>query len=110
MCSVVPIRRISSRQNRDVKTGSRSETMDRGMPWRRTMSVKNAWATVSAVYGCARGRKWQYLLKRSTTERMTDLPFTRGNASTKSRPISAQTAVGTGSGRRRPAGWRCSDL
>jgi hypothetical protein len=69
--------------------------------------VKNAWATDSAKYGWASGMKWQYLLKRSTTVRMTDLPRTRGSASTK--PMPAQAAVGTGSGRR-PAGCRCSDL
>ena len=67
MCSLVPISLMSSRQNSEVNTGSRSETTDCGMPWRRTMSVKNAWATVSAVYGCANGMKWQYLLNRSTT-------------------------------------------
>jgi hypothetical protein len=54
--------------------------------------------------------KWQYLLKRSTTERITDFPLTRGSASTKSRPMLAQTTVGIGSGMRSPAGWRCSDL
>jgi hypothetical protein len=54
--------------------------------------------------------KWQYLLKRSTTVRMMDFQFTRGSASTKSMPMSAQTVVGTGSGRSKPAGCRCSDL
>ncbi|KAF0932089.1 hypothetical protein E2562_007885 [Oryza meyeriana var. granulata] len=29
------------------------------------------------MYGCAKGMKWQYLLKRSTTVRMTDFPRTR---------------------------------
>lgn len=94
MCSLVPSRRISSFQNVEVNTGSRSDTMDWGTPWRRTMSVKNACATDSAEYGWASGMKWQYLLKRSTTVRMTDLPRTRGSASTKSMPMSAQTAVG----------------
>ncbi|KAF0921306.1 hypothetical protein E2562_003107, partial [Oryza meyeriana var. granulata] len=98
------MRRISSRQNVEVNTGSRSDTMDCGMPWRRKMSVKKACTTDSAVYECASGMKWQYLLKRSTTERMTDFPFTFGRASMKSRPMSAQTTVGMGSGRRRPAG------
>jgi hypothetical protein len=42
MCSFVPTKRISSRQNVDVKTGSRSDTIDCGTPWRRTMSEKNA--------------------------------------------------------------------
>jgi len=110
MCNLVPMSRISSFQNVEVNTGSRSDTMDCGIPWRRTMSVKNAWATDSTEYGCTRGMKWQYLLKWSTTVKMTDFPCTCGSASTKSRPISAQTAVGTGRGRSRPAGWRCSDL
>jgi hypothetical protein len=110
MCSLVPNRRISSFQNVEVNTGSRLDTMDCGTPWRRTMSVKNACATDSTEYGWASGMKWHYLLKRSTTARMTDLPRTRGSASTKSMPMSAQTAVGMGSGRRRPAGCRCSDL
>jgi hypothetical protein len=90
--------------------GSRSDTMDWGTPWRRTMFVKNACATDSAEYGWVSGMKWQYLLKRFTTVRMTDLSRTRGSASTKSMPMSAQTAVGMGSGRRRPVGCRCSDL
>jgi hypothetical protein len=38
------------------------------------------------------------------------LAMTLGSASMKSSPMSAQTTVGTGSGKRRPAGWRCSDL
>ncbi|KAF0904666.1 hypothetical protein E2562_036035 [Oryza meyeriana var. granulata] len=104
MCSLVPMSLISSRQNVEVKTGSRSDTIDCGTPWRRTMSAKKACATDSAVYGWLRAMKWQYLLNRSTTERITDLPLTRGSASTKSRPMSAQTTVGIGSGMRRPAG------
>ncbi|KAF0901750.1 hypothetical protein E2562_006216 [Oryza meyeriana var. granulata] len=56
--------------------------------------------------GCANGMKWQYLLKRSTTERMTVLPCTLGSASMKSMPTSAQTADGTGSGCSSPAGRR----
>jgi hypothetical protein len=60
--------------------------------------------TDSAVYGWPRAMKWQYLLKRSTTERITDFTLTRGSASMKLRPMSAQTTVGIGSGVRRPAG------
>jgi hypothetical protein len=74
------------------------------------MSVKKAYATDVAVYGCMRGMKWQYLLNRSTTERMTIFPFTLGSASMKSRPMSAQIADGTGSGISSLAGCRCSDL
>jgi len=55
MCSLVPMSRIGSRQNVEVNTGSRSDTMDCGTPWRRTMSAKKACVTVSAMYGCARG-------------------------------------------------------
>jgi hypothetical protein len=40
------------------------------------------------VYGCAKGMKWQYLLKRSTTVKMTDFPPTRDSAFTKSRLMS----------------------
>jgi len=74
------------------------------------MSVKKACATDSAEYGCPKGMKWQYLLNLATTVKMTDLPRTRGSASTMSSPMSVQTPYGMGSGGRRPAGWRCSDL
>jgi hypothetical protein len=57
MCSLAPMRCISSRQNMEVNMGSRFETMDCGMPWRRTMSVKNAYAIDSAEYGSAKGMK-----------------------------------------------------
>lgn len=36
------------------------------------MSLKKAWATDSAEYGCAKGMKWQYLLNLSTTVSITD--------------------------------------
>jgi hypothetical protein len=32
MCNLVPTKRMSSRQNVDVKIGSRSDTMDCGTP------------------------------------------------------------------------------
>ena len=67
MWSLMPMRRMSTRQNAEVKMGS-------------------------------------------TTVKMTNLPPTRGSASMKSSRTSAQTAVGTGSSSRRPAGCRCSDL
>ena len=40
--------------------------------------------------------KWQYLLNLSTTVKMTDLPRTRGRASTKSSPMSVKTPWGIG--------------
>lgn len=48
ICSLIPVRRISSFQKMEVKTGSRSEMMDWGIPCSLTMPEKNAWATVSA--------------------------------------------------------------
>jgi hypothetical protein len=58
MSSFVPMSRMISLQKEDVNTGSRSETMDCDTPCSLTMSVKNASATDSAVYECARGMKW----------------------------------------------------
>jgi hypothetical protein len=54
--------------------------------------------------------KWQYLLKWSTTERMTVLPCTSGSASMKSMPMSAHNADDTGKDCSKPAGRRWSDL
>lgn len=61
--SLVPLKRINSLLKLEVNTESRSETIDYRMACSLTMSLKNAWATVSAEYGCARGMKWAYLLK-----------------------------------------------
>jgi hypothetical protein len=60
--------------------------------------------------GVRQGMKWQYLLKRSTTERMTVLPWTLGSASMKSMPMSAHITDGTDSGCSSPADLRWSDL
>uniref|UniRef100_I1QNX0 Uncharacterized protein n=1 Tax=Oryza glaberrima TaxID=4538 RepID=I1QNX0_ORYGL len=109
-CNLVPVAAKSAVQNAEGNTVSRSETMDVGTPWRRTMSVKNARTTVSAVYGCARAMKWAYLEILSTTVSMTVLPATRGKPSTKSMAISDHTAAGTGSGSSNPAGCKCSVL
>jgi hypothetical protein len=57
MWSLVPISRMSSRQNNEVKIGSWSDMMDWGTSWSHTMSVKKACVTNSAQYGCARGMK-----------------------------------------------------
>jgi hypothetical protein len=48
MWSLVPISRMSSRQNLEVNTASRSETVDYGTPCKRTISAKKPWATDSA--------------------------------------------------------------
>ncbi|KAG8088707.1 hypothetical protein GUJ93_ZPchr0010g7698 [Zizania palustris] len=49
--------RISSFQKVEVNTGSRSDTMDCGIPCRRTMSVKKACATDSVEYEWASAYK-----------------------------------------------------
>ena len=50
ICSLVPMSRISSHQNAEVKMGSRLEISDWGTLWSRTMSVKNAYATDSRLH------------------------------------------------------------
>ena len=59
------------------------------------MLEKKALATDSAVYGCAKGMKYAYLEKRSTTVSITLLPPTFGSASMKSMEMSSQTRDGT---------------
>jgi hypothetical protein len=49
-----------------------------GRPWSLTTSEKKIDATVSAEYGCQRAIKWAYMKKRSTTDRLIDLPPTLG--------------------------------
>jgi hypothetical protein len=61
------------------------------MPCRHTILSKKTWTTNFAMYGYANGMKCQYLLKRSTTVRMTDFLPARESASMKSNPMFAQT-------------------
>jgi hypothetical protein len=74
------------------------------------MESKKSRETDVVVYGWPSVMKWAYFDRRSTTVSMMDLPLTRGRPSTKSLAMSHQTAAGTTSGCRRPAGWSCSDL
>jgi hypothetical protein len=57
----------------EVNIGARSDTIECGIPWRCTISVKNALTTDTTEYGWVRGMKWQYFLKKSTIK-MTDFP------------------------------------
>jgi hypothetical protein len=77
-----------------VKTGSRSLTMEHGMPWSLTMLLKNVRATATAVYGWPKGMKWAYLGNLSTTVRTTVLPPTCGKPSMKSRAMSPTPSLG----------------
>jgi hypothetical protein len=108
--SWTPDRRKSSVQNVLVKTGSRSLTMEHGMPWSLTMLSKKTLARETAVYGWPNGRKWLYLEKQLTTVRTTDFPPMRGKPSTKSTAMLVHTKLGSSRGCNNPAGWRCSDL
>jgi hypothetical protein len=102
--NLTPERVNSSFQNVLVKTGSRSLTMEHGMPWSLTMLSKNAWATDTAMYGWPSGMKWAYLENLFTTVMTTDLPPTREKPSTKSMVISAYTDPGSSRGCSKPAG------
>jgi hypothetical protein len=95
MCSLVLERVRISFQNVEVNMGSQLETSDRGMSCGQTISAKNSLATVSVVYGCPKGMKWQYFEKRSMTVRMMDLPPTLGRPSMKSNATSAEAVVST---------------
>lgn len=110
MCSLAPESVRSSFQNAEVNTRSQLETSDSGMPCRRTILAKNAFATVLSVQGWPSEMKWQYLENQFTTVKMTDLPLTFGSPSMKSSATSAQTTDGKGRGRSTPPGRRCSVL
>jgi hypothetical protein len=59
-CEAWRRQRLSSRQNMEVNTRLRLEMRDIGMPCRWMILVKKTLATVSAMYGCTMGMKWQY--------------------------------------------------
>ena len=99
---VVPCRRKISPQNLLRKCLSRSDTMERGMPWSLTTSWTKAAATVTAVKGCPSHIKGAYLLNLSTTTKMVSQPSDFGNPSMKSKNISSQTCCGIGRGCSRP--------
>lgn len=58
----------------------------------------NRAATVLAVKGCDRARKWLYLLNLSTTTRMVSKPLEEGRPTKKSREMSSQIRLGIGRG------------
>lgn len=100
----------SSCQNWPKKTTSRSYRMERGKPCNLMISLQNKAATVLAVKGCDRARKWLYLLKLSATTRMVSNPLEEGKPTMKSREISSQIRLGIGRGCNRQAGAKVSYL
>ena len=92
------------------KIPSRSEIMDVGMPCNYTTSFIKIAATVWVEKGCFRFMKCAYLLSRSTTTRIVELPFTLGRPSMKSVVIVSQVCSGNGIGWRRPAEVVVNDL
>ena len=98
--SVVPMRCQSAFQKELVKRTSRSETMLRGTPCRRTISLKNSLAVWAASVVFAQAMKCAILLNRSTTTRMvSSWRLVRGKPKTKSRLTSCQGDSGMGRGR-----------
>lgn len=73
-------------------------------------SLQNRAATILAVKGCDRKRKWQYLLNLSTTTRMVSNPLEEGRPTMKSKEMSSQSRLGIGRGCNRPAGAKVSYL
>ena len=102
--SVVPIRCQSIFQKTLVNRTSRSETILRGTPWRRTSSLKNRRAVWAASAVFEQAMKCAILLNRSTMTRMeSSCRRVLGSPKTKSRLTSCQGESGTGRGRYGPA-------
>jgi hypothetical protein len=80
---------------------SLSDTIVFGMPWSLTMLEKKTSATDCAVYGCLRGKKCAYLIKRSTITNMIEYPSLLGRPSIRSMDKSCHTCSGIGRGLRR---------
>ena len=88
----------SSVQNLLRKILSRSETKERGMPWRQIISQIKMVTTVIVVKGRINLIKCAYLLERSTTTKMVSQPPIFGKPSIKSIKISSHTWFGWGEG------------
>lgn len=83
-----------------------SDTINEGSPCKRTTCLINNSATVKAVNGWRRVRKWAYFESRSTTKRMVSTPLEIGKPSIKSIIRSSHTKDGIHKGWRRPLGCR----
>ena len=83
--------------------GSLSVTIERGTPCNLIISLTKTSATVHAVKGCRRLRKWAYLDKRSTTTKMWSILLDRGNPEIKSILRSSQICLGICRGCKSPA-------
>lgn len=96
--NVVPWRQNNSLQNLLKNRGLRLLMMDLGNPCSLATSQMNTSATVWAVYGCFKERKWAYFDKRSTITSITSNPWERGKPEMKSKDISPQTTSKIGMG------------
>lgn len=96
---------MSSYQNLAVKRGSRSDTIESGIPCKRTILSRYALAQALALVSVVSGIRCVYLLKRSTTT-YTESPPTvlTGMSVIKSIDTCYQGAVGTGRGYNLPTG------
>ena len=109
-CSLVPWRWNSSFQKLLMKMGSRSLTIERGIPYNRTMSQTNKSVTFLAENRWVSPPKWANLDSRLTTTRIVSTPFDFERPKTKSMDISSHTWVGIGNGCKRPIGDNASYL
>lgn len=91
MASSVPCSRYSSCQNARIKRGSRSVTIELGMPWSRKILETNTIATISLEKELERAMKWSYLNRWSTKTMMAIFPRDGGNSMMKSMEISLKT-------------------
>lgn len=90
--------------------GSRSLTIDLGIPCKRTIFLVKVSTIDFAVKGCFKGIKCPYLDSRSTTTRMQSTPFDFGSPVIKSRVMCFQMFWGIGRGWSRLAGDKISYL
>jgi hypothetical protein len=106
MFRLVPSRRISSCQNLAVNLGSRSDTIDKGTPCKRTILFKYASAQAIALVSDGNGIRCVYLLNLSTMTN-TESPPTlfSGMSVIKSILTCSQGLLGTINGCSLPMGY-----
>lgn len=99
----VPLSRKSSRQNKLMKIGSRSEMILLGKPCNLQKMSINRVATLYAEWCGGKAPKWAPLEKRSTTTKIVVKPWDWGSPMMKSIEMSTQIPFGIDRGWRRPA-------
>lgn len=99
---VIPERQNNFEYNWSTNTLSQSDTIVLGYPCNLTTSQVNNFAACHIVNRCPRGKKWEYLVFRSTTTITVLNPFTLGSYSMKFIDMSSHTKLGILSGCNKP--------